>query len=347
MSREKHLFFITSTFHYLVCKSIILENQLNNKDCYFVCGRGTSIEQGMQTFPLPMGVRGNVVNRFKFYLRYPQLVHSFFGDSYVIAYLPFSYLFPRQSYVNEIVFYEEGFSAYRRTFPKLRNTIKRTFGEFILKQLMRFVKEDVRGYLLLYDKMTDAPTQRTKLYVCSPTSYTHYGYVFEKKIVDISKVSLNEIDTTIKNGSFFVVLDRISSHGRPYQLDNYLKCLHEIIRFCSSHGKHEIWSRLHPADWDFESAQLFIESCFNEEGIKINWYKGGTEMLAKQDKSITFIGTNSTTLYYAPLLGATNKSYSFSKYLASIDPAYKVFLGIWGGVDEFVDIFSKNVNCLD
>ena len=126
-----------------------------------------------------------------------------------------------------------------------------------------------------------------------------------------------------------MVFDRFNTSIGFYSLQNYKMCLAKMVDYCKQNHVREVWGKLHPADWQFKDAKDIAETFFMDEGVGLNWYEGKLEMLAMQDNHITFLGTNSTILFYAPIFGMSNKSVSFSRYLASIDDKYNQFIRAW------------------
>lgn len=345
MKQEKHLFFIYSDFHYVICKSIILSNNLKKKDCFFVCGRGMTVEGEDTEVPFPMEDFGNFFEKIIGFARNFRSIHTFFSNCDIVAYIPFSLFFPIDLYVKDVVFFEEGFSSHSKCIPNPPKKNAREKLKSVIKRFISYiVKKDVQGYFSLYQSVDVKPVYNTRLYVCSDSSYEPCNYPQLEKII----LKIPQIDNekySIPFGSYFVVLDRLSNIYRCYSLDNYFRCVNRIANLCKSNGVNEIWTKLHPVDWKLNDAKIIVEKKFIRNGIRVKWYNGRLEMMAMQNKNITFLGTNSTILYYAPILGNSNKSISFCRYLASIDLRYRKFLQLFGGTDEFIEIFSKNVEC--
>lgn len=345
MKKEKHLFFIYSDFHYVICKSIILSNNLKKEDCFFVCGRGMTVEKEDTEVPFPMEDFTSFYKKIISFIKNYKLIHSFFSNYDIVAYIPFCLFFPVGLYVKDVVFFEEGFSSHSKCIPDLTNKGAREKLKNAMKRLISyFVKKNVRAFLFLYQSIDVVPAYNTRLYVCSDSSYEPCNYPKLEKIV-LNIPQLDNEKYAIPFGSYFVVLDRLSNIYRCYSLDNYFRCINRIANFCRFNGVDEIWIKLHPVDGKLNDAKIIAEKEFIRNGIRVKWYNGRLEMLAMQNKNITFIGTHSTILYYAPILGNTNRSVSFCKFLASIDKDYSNFISLFGGIDRFVDVFSKNVEC--
>lgn len=346
MRRERHLFFIYSDFHYLICKSIISVNHIPQEECFFVCGRGTEVGDGDQVCPFRLYGSKSIWGRLVDYFVDFREIRSFFGGCDIIAYIPFRFIFPVEPYVSKIILYEEGFSAYKKECSKnlpSRNIIKTLLGA----GLIALVSTDLWGYFSLCRSYERDPSGLMKLYVCSEGAYQHFDSPFiDRDILKISKLE-QDYQFPIPSGSYFMVFDRFNTSIGFYSLQNYKMCLAKMVDYCKQNHVREVWGKLHPADWQFKDAKDIAETFFMDEGVGLNWYEGKLEMLAMQDNHITFLGTNSTILFYAPIFGMSNKSVSFSRYLASIDDKYNQFIRGFGGIDEFVSIFSEHVECLE
>ena len=90
-----------------------------------------------------------------------------------------------------------------------------------------------------------------------------------------------------------------------------------------------------------------LKKCREGFNLKVHFFDGRLELLALLNINIHFIAENSTILYYAPVLGSTNKSISFVKLMYKLDERYKGLISQYGGMERFVDFFSKNVECLE
>lgn len=347
MSRkEKHVFFVQSDFHYMICCSIIKQNRLELNSCYFVCRRGVKIEDRMQLYPFPFegGLKNYLLNR--------KSVGAFYKDCDVTIYTPFRFLFPRRVYAKDSVFFEEGLSSYRlkeEVVRKMRHSViqhlKRILKYLYCTLVMSVLKKDVRAYVAgMFDNTEIDPLHTTTIYTCSPNAYADWNsQLLRKKVLTSFVNTVEHYDVPPK--SFFLVLDRFASSA-IYSHDAYMKCVRAMLNYCSDNHINEVWTKFHPADWQNESAKHDLEECAKGLNIKFKFFEGHLEYLAVQNLGIKFISIGSTILFYAPILGNTNSSVSFVRFLYDIDDKYKSYIGLYGGIDSFICFFSEQVECL-
>jgi hypothetical protein len=156
---------------------------------------------------------------------------------------------------------------------------------------------------------------------------------------DVSKKELNIANSNV------LVLDRFSAEGRPYALNNYIDSLRETFSKVNLSEK-PLYVKLHPADGNNEEIKRTVGELLSSYVSDYSYYEDSLEDIALNDNNNTFIGSNSTVLFYAPVWGRTNRAVSFVRILAEKDNDYKSFLMRWGGVEAFCRLFSNNVVCL-
>ncbi|MBN2597972.1 MAG: hypothetical protein JXR82_14450 [Marinifilaceae bacterium] len=340
---KKHIFFVSSNFHLTICLGIINERQLSNKDFLFVNNRGCVFPNDLKSNVISL----NGSNCFHFK---EKLIESLKNNSalsilndevHFTAYIPFFRQLP-YAFFEDIVFFEEGFASYSNTLKysrlfkitqSIKNLIKHVVVNVFLIGKSRNLKCFVKGPLYNYSIFK------------SNKGFEYYTLSGNVAKSDFSNVDLkvltiksNVICEDVKHNSLVLVLDRFAA-PTPYTINNYIIYLKKIIAVFK---KRFIYVKFHPADYTNIKSRAIINDLFNFENINFSVINTSLEELALSNKNITFVGTNSTLLFYAPKFG-NNKSISFVKYLASIDGGYYDFLNMWGGIDKFTNIFMENV----
>lgn len=347
--KSKHIFFVQSDFHYMICRSIIKENGLKEADCYFVCKRGIQVEKGIQTYPFPID------GGLKYYLLHRKEIDTFYKGCEVTTYTPFRFLFPKKKYIKDVVFFEEGLSSYRLKeevikelhandkYKKLKKNIKYLLRPIIMSLVNKYSRGFVAG---LFDNNEISPLYQTTIYVCSPQAYEYWDHpLLNRNLLKIDVDKSEKYD--VPKGSFFLVLERFSGN-QTYTHDSYMRCVRAMIEYCVDHNMTEVWTKFHPADWNNkEKALQELNYCAKGFNVKFHFFDGHLEYLALQDDGLCFISISSTILYYAPILGKTNKSVSFVRYLYGIDDNFKKYIQLYGDIDRFVEFFSEEVECLN
>lgn len=342
MKRNKHIFFVRSDFQYIVCKGIIENLELKAQDCIFVADRNTIIgNKYNQSTIYGIGKYLNFNERCKYYLKNLRLVNKFFRQGVITVYIPFQYRYASHDY-NRFVYYEEGLSAYKVKEYHERNGEKGLIIRKLFVMLLAPFNKQVRGYLMGFVCQNNTPKNKVEIYSFSKLCYRNVleRYV-EKRVITIPK----ECDEKyhIEKNSTILILDRLSEFGRPFNLDNYIYCIKKCLERFKSLGINQIYLKYHPADYDNKTGCKQIDMLLEDAGIKSTLFSGRLEYLAMQNLGIRFVGSSSTVLFYAPLLGKTNLSESFYKWLSDIDEDYKLFISGWG---NFEDFFSMNVQCI-
>ena len=310
MKRNKHIFFVRSDFQYIVCKGIIENLELKAQDCIFVADRNTIIgNKYNQSTIYGIGKYLNFNERCKYYLKNLRLVNKFFRQGVITVYIPFQYRYASHDY-NRFVYYEEGLSAYKVKEYHERNGEKGLIIRKLFVMLLAPFNKQVRGYLMGFVCQNNTPKNKVEIYSFSKLCYRNVleRYV-EKRVITIPK-ECDEKYHIEKNSTILIL---------------------------------EIYLKYHPADYDNKTGCKQIDMLLEDAGIKSTLFSGRLEYLAMQNLGIRFVGSSSTVLFYAPLLGKTNLSESFYKWLSDIDEDYKLFISGWG---NFEDFFSMNVQCI-
>lgn len=342
---EKHLFYVQSDFHYLICRSIMKRNGLKAENCYFVCHRNVRVDDDVRLYPFP--IEGGL----SYYFHHRKDIDSFFDNADIYTYTPFRGLFPKRKSANDNFFFEDGLASYRlkENVIKKRLSTEESGSENPVKKLLkrimtRLVKKDSRFFLTgwFHEDVVD-PQRRTLLYVCSSQAYAEWAHPFLDRIVLKMEANITE-KYNVPRGSYFLVLDRFSN-GCVYDVENYKKCVRMMLDYCVNRQVKEIWAKFHPADWNNKNVMKELEESAKGADISIKLFDGRLEYLAMQNINIHFISLNSTILFYAPVLGNTNRSVSFVRYMYEADDKYKSFIHLYGGIERFVEMFSENVEC--
>ncbi len=207
---------------------------------------------------------------------------------------------------------------------------------------MPFTTSNERGFLVEACNTRRTPKQRTRLFAFSSAAY---NTVQSEKVEKVSvKPVAPKIDSIIRDCNV-LVLDRFCAEGRPYTLNNYIDSLRETFSKVNLAEK-PLYVKLHPADGNNDEAKRTICDLISGYVTFFSFYEDSLEDVALNDNNNTFIGSNSTVLFYAPVWGHTNKAVSFVRLLAEKDNEYKSFLTRWGGVEKFCRLFSNTVICL-
>ena len=348
MNSKIYLFFVWSDFHLLICKNIIKSKNLNSVDCYFKVDRNVKLEDGDIILPsiLEDFQKKRILVRPLFYLFNKKRIDSLLKGKKLEVFYPFVLSYTYRSFC-KINYFEEGFSSYiTNCSPSKISKFSRLKSLIVFHLVNFFFKgEALKSFVGNFCFSDGSPSEKIDIYTISPYAFSSFNNPLINKIVlDVSWNVTTKYN--IPYGSYLMVLDRFSEGGRPYSLSNYFKCLRRELSYIQNNDVNKIWIKFHPADENKEELKFLFYDYVKDGTFTFVEFEGKLEYLAIQDAGISFIGTNSTILYYAPLYGNTNKSISFSRYLASIDSQYEEFMHLYGGIDGFVDIFSKNVECL-
>ena len=339
--RRIHLFYIQSNFHLIVSKGIIEKLGLSKNDVYYIVQRKITLPKESKVLFDESGK--GFSERIRFYLRNRRILKEILGGNQVCAYFPFDFFFNTLKFYDSYSFYEEGLSSYatKQVDGGARRYISTILKTLMIILLFPFASSNIKGFLVESINTRQLPKKKTDLYICGDNAYNKINHQLVHKVVlpSYSSVHLSKI-----NNSTILVLDRQSSQGRPYNLENYYEALKEML------SKYElnktVYIKFHPADINDTGSKLIIEQLLKEFNYRISIFEGSLEDIAAANQNNTFVGSNSTILYYAPIFGNTNKSVSFVSLLAKRDDKYREFLKMWGGEDAFREMFSHNVECL-
>lgn len=340
-----HLFYIESYFHYLIAEAIIGKKQLSKNEILFITHRGVVVGNEYKDRVLYDGTTLQFGKRLLWHFRNKASHKEMFADKKIISYAPFQFYFPRVQYFSEYNIIEEGFSAYLTSYKK--NNWKGRLYEIakygIINVLFPFSSKNERGILLGLSYSSTVPLSNMKLFVFSEKSYENFD--FGSRITkEVIKAPRPDEMCSISD-SWILVMDRLNPHGRPFNDETYLDVLIKVLEGLSIKGGN-IYVKLHPSDVRTGRTETRVSERLKAIGLTGEFITMSLEEIASCNQNNSFIGTNSTSLFYAPIFGNTNKSYSFVRLLAEADSDYRLFLEGWGGVDSFVKMFSNNVNCL-
>lgn len=340
--KKIHIFYIQSNFHSQVARGIIQRYDIPPDSVYFVIQRNVPKPDigGLIFDESGKGLK----DRFWFYIKHKVELRQLFKDSYVCAYFPFDYYFPLKKYYDEYFFYEEGLSSYfdvpkKRSFKRFFNSLFKSFLAFACGP---FICQNAKGFLVESSNTRVVPNDKYNLIAFSKEAYGTIKSDNVKKIV-VQPVR-TEVKTGIKN-SYILVLDRLSSGWKPYEVNNYFEALNNLFDQVDLSNR-PVYVKRHPADGDCVDSRSNINMLLQRYCKDFCFFDGSLEDVALDDNDNIFIGSNSTILFYAPIFGKTNKSVSFFRLLAKRDDKYREFLKLWGGEDAFCEMFSHNVECL-
>lgn len=340
-----HLFYIESYFHYLLAESVISKKNLSKDQILFITHRGVNVGDEYRDKVLYDGTTLQFGKRLLWHFKNRKAHKEMLSGKNIISYAPFQFFFPRVLYFSEYNIIEEGFSAYLNNYnnSKLKGRLYEMAKNCIINLLFPFSSKNEKGVLLGLSYSSSVPRSQTKLFVFSDKAYGkfNFGSKITKEVVEI--FTPNGM-CTISN-SWILVMDRLNPHGRPFNDETYLDVLTEVLKGLNI-GNKKIYVKLHPSDAIIGDAEKRVSERLNTIGLSYEFMSMSLEHIAIYNQNNRFIGTNSTSLFYAPIFGNTNKSFSFSRLLAEVDDDYHRFLDGWGGIDSFIELFSNNVKCL-
>lgn len=329
-----HIFHIRSNFHLILAQNIISKNKINN-DFYFVVKRNVNLK-GINPKNI---LKINNKKLFNFWDKLMcQNLPYFLNDKniYIKTYLPFFNQYP--NYLQgEINFFEEGFSAYsncRSLNPKFK--------------LIEFFKSTLR--FLIVNILFFFKSKRKKKFILGPL-YFYVNFKSNKKFnyytlndkVDVSGfpnlnlevLKINKLTSSNKfSNKCIIVLDRIT-HPKNFEINNYIKIISKMIN--DNKKFKNIYVKFHPFDSEREKTYFYNNFLFKYN--KIVMIDDSLEDIAISNENVLFLGTNSTMIFYASLIG-NNMSISYAKYLAEIDFKYSKFLEFWGSKNRFFELIN-------
>lgn len=342
-TKTKHLFYITSNFHLLMSESIIQYKKLPVDSIFFVTSRGIKLPEKYAGKLLYDGTLGHFMYRVKLYRREKKRFQEFFGDARIVSYNSYQLAFPDYWLYDEYHFFEEGLSAYGHNWVK-RITFKKrmaTHAKFVLVNLLfPFASKKIKGFVLGNTFTSFKLKHKASLY-SNEKAFVFYDLnpKLTKVVVPIVKQDSN---CAIKD-SVIMVCDCLSGTNKHLDADKYLEVLKETLSQMDMTGR-KMYVKLHPSDYKNEVVQNSIKAVLPD--ITPVFFNENLEVIAASDSGNTFIGTSSTILFFAPVLGKSNNSISFARKLAKTDPVFDRFLSLFGSTDKFVELFSQNVECI-
>ena len=343
---DLHIFYVESYFHLLLAESYIADEGIDASHVFFVTHRGVKLPPCYKERLLYDGTESQFKDRVKMYRKDRKRYQVLFRNKRVCSYSPFQFFFPRVRFFEEYNLIEEGFSAY---FIPREISGKKALGYELFKALsisvlFPFASKNIKGFLMGISYSSPKASRPTKLLVSNGEAYGKYdfGKWVKKQIVPVTLLA----DRTTIRERTILVMDRLSKKGRPFDDSTYLSVLKGVLARLGL-GHQNLLVKLHPADLSIEKeVKDRVYTILVEMGITPTFVEDNLEELALSDNSIIFIGTNSTSLFYAPIFGRTNRSISFARILAKADKQYAQFLENWGGTERFCEIFSRQVECL-
>jgi hypothetical protein len=163
----------------------------------------------------------------------------------------------------------------------------------------------------------------------------------KREIVDFSEKPLNM--SSIKD-SVIIVMDSTRASDRMDSADGYLRILSNVLKKLKFESR-KVYLKLHPDNFrDMEVALDMIRK--HIDFIDFSVIDESLENIAQSNQNNIFIGNNSTILFYAPILGSSNKSISFMRIQAEQDKLYMKSLQRWGGVEGYISIFKDKIEFL-
>lgn len=342
-----YLFYVESNFHLLLSLSYISSINLSKEDVLFVTHRGVVLPKEYSDRLLYDGTECRFKERITTYNQNKKRIKKLLCNRNVVAFSPFQFRFPICTFFRDYGFIEEGFSAY---MCNVRHAgIRERVGEFvklsIVNLLFPFAPRNVKGYVMGVSYSKNSSRKRKEIVVSHEAAYSLKKYTpyLRKIVVPIHTVESQQ--TEIKN-SVIIIMDRLNSFGRPFDRNNYLAVLKNVIKELELYCR-KTYIKMHPSDFKHPESVDVAREFFSKNGIPFMMANYNLESIALSNNNNTFIGANSTILYYAPIFGNTNKSISFSKLLASVDESYSAFLEGWGGTEKFCELFAKQVTILN
>lgn len=342
-TKTKHIFYIASYFHLLMVESIISYEKLPKDSIFFITCRGTKLPEKYKDKLLYDGTNRHFKYRLQLYKREKINIQNFFKESRIVSYQSYQLAFPDFWLFDEYHFFEEGLSAYGDNWVK-RISFKQKvtmWGKCMLTNvLFPFADRRIKGFIMGNVFTSFKLKHKANLYA-NEKAFAYYDLNpnLRKVVVPMSK---QDASSDIKN-SIILVCDCLTGSNCHLSPEKYLSALSDTLSGIDLKGK-KVYAKLHPSDFKNENVQNSIKNVL--PNVIPQFFNDNLEEIAVSDLGNTFIGTSSTILFFAPILGKTNKSISFARRLASSDDVFDRFLGLFGSTERFVELFSQNVECL-
>lgn len=341
-----YLYYVESNFHLLLSLSYITHIGIPVTQVYFITHRGVKLPQEYSDRHLYDGTEIRFLGRIKMYLNHRHKYKELFKGKEVLCFSPFQFRFPTRRFFSKYSFIEEGFSAYACSLPQISRKAKfyEVLKIILLNLLFPFDGNNIRGFLMGNAPSSDKVSRPTDIIVSNEQAYASSRVFTSLRRIVIPFCQPYRGVGAIRD-SIIIVLDRLNQNGRPFDKITYLEVLRDALGAIGVMNKAML-VKMHPSDSIWTEQTVLVNKYFEEVDIDINIIDDDLENIALSDAGNTFIGSNSTILYYAPIMGKTNVSISFAALLAKKDAKYNDFLKLWGGVDEFCRIFAEQVTML-
>lgn len=340
MGHKVHIFYVGSYSHIVVADGIISEWEIPIDDVYFVTYRGVRLPPCYEKNLL--FDESYITNRLFFFFKHFFEINKIVKDKDICGYFPFQGQFPVFKFFKEYVFYEEGLGAYGKTLNYSRcNKIRFLKTIFKHSLIAPFLSKNLRG---IYNGRYNGSPFSFECTLVGLTSDSYKNAIINqcnRVTIHFSQKPL--FHSSIKN-SVIIVMDSTHAIDRMDSVDNYLNIFSDVLRNYDFNSRN-IYLKLHPDNYkDRESATALIKKYL--DFIDYSVIDESLEDIALSNQNNLFFGNHSTILFYAPIFGGTNKSVSFARINAERDATYRNFFRIYGGMEEALTLFKKQMDCL-
>lgn len=334
-----HIFYIGSYLHLLVADSIIRSKTISLKDVWFITYRGIT---------LPSQYSNNLlfdeakISKKQFFLKNYFKLRTKLNNSVTCAYMPFQQEFPVLNFFDEYIFFEEGLSAYDISLNY--SVFNRSL--YLKRLLNACIKSIIFNKKILglyYGRNYGSPFSiDCTLVGLTSTAYSHT--IISNCKYEVVKIAEKPLKTSYIKDSFIIIMDSTHAVDRMESADNYLKILSDTLK-CQNIGQRKVYLKLHPDNYkDKHEAVELIQSYIGFLNFEI--IDESLEDIAMNNQNNIFYGNNSTILFYAPILGKTNKSISFARINAERDSSYMHYIKRWGGLEGLLSLLKQQMVCL-
>lgn len=338
-----HIFCVGSYFHVIVAKSVIEAQNIPLDNVYFITSRSVQLPPCYSDKLLYDETYLGTWERIKYAKRNGKKLKSILEGKKVAGYFTFQGVFPFFKFFDEYNWLEEGFAAYGTEIgiDKNRNVIIRELLiSCLLFIMLPFAGKYIRG--IVFGSRFGSPIPiKTTFYRLTDKVYNNL--LFDKSTVVTIPVSEKPLKQSMIHDSIIVVMDRLTSTGRNFEVNTYLRVMVEFMKTIDIKGK-KVYLKLHPADYKYKEAKDMIEKSLGFLNYELIIDEGLEDIASSNNRNI-FVGNHSTVLFYAPILGHTNRSICCVKMLANADDKYMKFMDIWGGLDKFCELYGIYVEC--
>ena len=335
-----HLFYLRSYSHLIVADGIIKQKGLPLDSVYFVLFRGVKLPPCYEKNLLYD--ESGIVNWRKFFMQNYFKLNRLFKDKKVCGYLPFQGEFPVIKFFDEYVFFEEGISAYDVSFDYTRFNKKLYLKLLVQYALIRpFVKKNLIG---LYNGRLNGSPFSFECTLVGLTKESYKNVTIEKCKREIINITAKPLNPSGIKDSVIIVMDSTRASDRMDSADGYLRILSNVLKKIKFESR-KVYLKLHPDN--FRDMEVALDMIRNYIGfVDFSVIDESLEDIAQSNQNNIFIGNHSTILFYAPILGSSNKSISFMRIQAEQDKGYLKFLQRWGGVEGYMSLFKDKIEFL-